>query len=275
MTVHIFNYKLKQEPGETESPFGGVSMVSRRKRMQVEVDPDALTTEQQEIWEEYQANKRGFIGLQIETDVELTVDSLLAMLAKQISEAKAKLQKRREEEEDRRREEQRQREDTARIEWDENGKVICNLYQKVMAISALGIDHRFRHWIKEITGVDQTKSNGYMFEGQFLNDHLVEIDRRDRIFLAAATHGSWKYQTTHYRVVLLLDGKLEQTDFYTDNRDRGWALKLREPVTLWVNKLSREAGVDEFAPLREAAQSGKANVIVNRVLLTKLLERVS
>jgi hypothetical protein len=100
-------------------------------------------------------------------------------------------------------------------------------------LKAAGEEHdtRFRSWAKEIISVDASKSNGYAFEGDFINEGTVEVEIKPRLYLVMTTAGSRKYQTRTYTVVAMdADGNLAATDIQTTDKTRGWALRIRDQV---------------------------------------------
>jgi hypothetical protein len=123
------------------------------------------------------------------------------------------------------------------IEWQDDGTAIHDLYDAINVISRLEFDHRWKSWVKEITGVDREASNGYMYTGQFLQDGTVEITKGERrLFLVAAESGSRKYRTCYYTVVELTEeGTLKKHDIDDNDDKRGWALRMRNDIEALLN----------------------------------------
>lgn len=91
-------------------------------------------------------------------------------------------------------------------------------------------------WIKTVTAVNG-KSNGYCFEGDFLGKGDIEIEIKYTVFLAKTQSGSRNGNSGDYFVILMDDlGKLHCTDFGTDDRSPGWALRLRDTIRSLIEK---------------------------------------
>jgi hypothetical protein len=127
-------------------------------------------------------------------------------------------------------------------------KQIRELRKELLAASGLDLDHRFRSWAKFIDKVDESKSNGYAFVGDFVGEGTVEVEVKPRLFLVMAESGSTKYHYAYYVVVKMnADGTLEPTDIATDGRTAGWALRIREQVAQALLALDGEQ-VSPLAP---------------------------
>lgn len=113
---------------------------------------------------------------------------------------------------------------------------IRELEKEALAASGLPLDHRFKKWVKWVDAVDLKGQDGYAFKGELVKSGTVEVEvGRPRILLVAATSGSAKYQTTHYRALRFeADGTLTPTDVKTDNGKDGWALRIRDAVARLV-----------------------------------------
>lgn len=114
-------------------------------------------------------------------------------------------------------------------------KQVRKLHSELMKIVADAEgpkDTRFQSWAKVVESVDQNKTNGYAFRGEFINEGDVEIEIKPTVFLTMTTRGSRKYQTRTYNVIVMnADGTLELvTDIQTTDEERGWALRLRDPI---------------------------------------------
>ena len=107
---------------------------------------------------------------------------------------------------------------------------IDDLYDKLVKVANEPQDSRWQQWVKHITGIDTSKSNGYMYEGEFVETGTVETADKNGVYLVMTRSGSRKYQTSYYRVVRLIDGKLYRTDIATTDEKKGWALRLRESI---------------------------------------------
>ena len=109
---------------------------------------------------------------------------------------------------------------------------ILDLQKTLFEISELDFDRRWKHWAKEIIAVDQTKTNGYAFDGDFVQSGDVEIDvSKTRVYLVCSETGSNRYRTNAYQVVKMnAGGKFEWVDISTTDETRGWALRIRDDV---------------------------------------------
>ncbi len=105
--------------------------------------------------------------------------------------------------------------------------------QKVIVDLPDYFDSRHKNWIKEVTGVDGNKSNGYAFQGNFLQvGSTVELPV-GTILMYYYGSGSVKNYTVEVRVHRVTPDGLEDTGISTsrDNRkSRGWALDVRDKV---------------------------------------------
>lgn len=255
-------------PIEVKSPFTGQPMSVSQQSKSIEIDDSNLSDTQRE-------QLKGLQGFhQISFDHEPTLDDVLKLAAAKAQEKAERLAKEQAEREAKALAAQQKLEAASQIEWNENGRAVVNLHDKIEIVSGVEFDHRYKNWIKRVDAVDTTKTNGYAFEGDLVGDRTIEVTNTPTVFLVAGTSGSRKHATTHYRIVVLRDGKLEATDIQADNRDSGWALIIRDRVAALLKELQGADAPDEFAALREAIQTNDVNVTVNRELLAKLLALV-
>jgi len=92
-------------------------------------------------------------------------------------------------------------------------------------------DSRFKDWAKSIAKVNRKATNGYAFDGDWVNDGTIELELKPRVFLVAFTHGSRKYNVTEYAIVTMdANGELHPTEIKTDSGASGWALRIRDIV---------------------------------------------
>jgi len=99
-----------------------------------------------------------------------------------------------------------------------DGKAVLNLYKRIVEVTG-GAKSPVRS-IRQVTGIDPTKKDGFMYVGEFINAGAVEIDAADKAYLA-------NIDGTIY-LVTLRDGVLNWQWKATDGR--GWALVLRDKV---------------------------------------------
>lgn len=140
-------------------------------------------------------------------------------------------------------------------------KQIRNLKNEVLKVTDLAIDHRFKTWVKWIDAIDAEKQNGYALVGEFVRDGTVEIEvGRPRLLLAQATSGSMKYRNAYYQVVRLnADGTLEALDIATDDKVAGWALRIRDRISVALAEL-------EAAPLLDVGSNPLAEFSAEQLL---------
>jgi hypothetical protein len=119
-------------------------------------------------------------------------------------------------------------------------KQIREFRKEVLEAADLKRDHRFKEWCKWIDKVDPQGTNGYAFEGEFIQEGTTEVEiGRPRLILVSTCAGSRAYHTRHYRVLLLqADGTLECTDIATDDTTAGWALRIRDRTAALLDSLS-------------------------------------
>lgn len=99
------------------------------------------------------------------------------------------------------------------------GKAVLNLYKRIVELIT-GDSKTPARSIRQVTGIDSTKKDGYMYVGEFINAGAVEIDDQDKCFLANMDGKVY--------LVTMRDGVLGYKWSATDGR--GWALVLREHV---------------------------------------------
>jgi len=83
-------------------------------------------------------------------------------------------------------------------------------------------------WVKKVKRVDKSKTNGYAFEGTFINpiDGLSEC--RDGIYIVCSIEGSRKHQKKCVAVFRIKDDKVTKVIDWVEGGD--WALKIRDRV---------------------------------------------
>ena len=89
-------------------------------------------------------------------------------------------------------------------------------------------------WVKEVKSVDQTKADGYCFEGDFVERSGL-VDIVPGYFVICNISGSRKHQERRYFFVKVnLDGSFE--NLYEDAIiGRDWALQVRDEIAKLVN----------------------------------------
>jgi hypothetical protein len=122
-------------------------------------------------------------------------------------------------------------------------KIFENLQDELMKVAEEMTgetrDSRFKSWAKTVGKVDAKARNGYAFSGEWINEGTTEMEIEPRVFLVHFNHGSRKYTTGEYAIVTMdADGELHATDIMTDDRERGWALRIRDQVAALLDELS-------------------------------------
>ena len=102
-------------------------------------------------------------------------------------------------------------------------------------------DFRFKRWYKFVNQVDDSKATGYAFIGPFVPEGTMEIDLdadAPALILTATTTGSRSYHTMQYNILILgRDGQFTLTDIQTTDAQKGWALRIRDPITALLGEL--------------------------------------
>jgi hypothetical protein len=112
-----------------------------------------------------------------------------------------------------------------------NAKVIIDLPDDGLSVSKRQYAGA-KSWIKLLTGVDVTKSDGYAFEGTFCRfNETIEVPD-GTWFLAyvedkSSTGRLRDREVTLYRVT---DGALNEIAFYRTGFGKGWALRCRDQI---------------------------------------------
>jgi len=120
--------------------------------------------------------------------------------------------------------------------------MIRNLYTEALALiaEAEGSKHdtRFKAWIKKVTAVSPKGVGGYAFVGDFVRTGTIDIEG-PIVLLAATVRGSMKYHTTTYNI-LILDSlnHLSITDIRTNDKEQGWALRIRDQVAALLTQVT-------------------------------------
>lgn len=83
-------------------------------------------------------------------------------------------------------------------------------------------------WVKEVTAVDKSKSNGYAFEGRFVNpkDGLSECG--NGLYIVCSIEGSRKNQKKCVAVFEIKNDEVTKAIDWVQGND--WALKIRDRV---------------------------------------------
>lgn len=119
-------------------------------------------------------------------------------------------------------------------------KIFDTLKRDLYNTAELNPDSRFgnRSWCKFIDSIDESKTNGYCIEGDFISDGTIEIEIKPRLLLAKAQSGSRNNNYGNYAVVMMdSEGNLHKTDIETDDSTPGWALRIRDKIKSLLDNL--------------------------------------
>lgn len=84
-------------------------------------------------------------------------------------------------------------------------------------------------WVKQVTGIDKSQSDGYCFRGEFVRgatEGKVELD--DGYYIVCSIEGSRKNQRKEYAVYRIIGGQVEKAIGWVCGRD--WALQIRDQL---------------------------------------------
>lgn len=93
-------------------------------------------------------------------------------------------------------------------------------------------DSRFKRWSKTVSHVDTSKTNGYSFEGEFIQSK-VELEIGSFI-LAWGQEGSRAHNSPLVRLYRVATDGLEKC-YEKDNLSEHWALDCRDEIAAIVN----------------------------------------
>lgn len=119
--------------------------------------------------------------------------------------------------------------------------------QEVLEASREERDYRFKSWAKWVDSVNPAVTDGYAFQGTFINAGTIEIEvGEERLILVSTASGSHKYQVRYYRIVALkANGTLEWSWIGTDDRTKGWALRIRDEIAASLAELQGQTAPAE------------------------------
>ena len=89
-------------------------------------------------------------------------------------------------------------------------------------------------WVKEVTGVDKSKSNGYAFEGRFVNPISGLSECGDGLYIVCSIEGSRRHQKKCVAVFEIKDDEVTKVINWVEGND--WALKIRDRVAELLNQ---------------------------------------
>ncbi len=89
-------------------------------------------------------------------------------------------------------------------------------------------DERRKHWAKVVTNVDQSKSDGWAYDGEFIADGGIQDVEAPSVLLVYGEHGSKTNPHSEARVYIVnTDATLSLRETATG---RAWARTLRDTV---------------------------------------------
>lgn len=89
-------------------------------------------------------------------------------------------------------------------------------------------------WVKEVTGVDKSKSNGYAFEGRFVNPINGLSECGDGLYIVCSIEGSRRRHKKCVAVFEIKNDKVTKAIDWVEGND--WALKIRDRVAELLNQ---------------------------------------
>ncbi len=101
-------------------------------------------------------------------------------------------------------------------------------------LSKAAIRRGTKHWIKELTGVDTSKKDGFAFEGTFQSFNATVEVHDGAMFLVYVEdrNGVGRLDGRTVDLLQVVDGKLETVQTWTLDGHAGWALKIRDEVEM-------------------------------------------
>jgi len=134
--------------------------------------------------------------------------------------------------------------------------------KKIVSIPNIG-DRRFKKWAKLLSNVDQSKTNGYAFEGEFLRfDRKYELEI-GTIVLCYGESGSAKYHYPEVRLCILTEDGWKEL-FYRDNLDKAWALDVRDEIARLMDEAK---GLEPPNPLAACSDEELLDEVKRRGLI--------
>ena len=115
-------------------------------------------------------------------------------------------------------------------------------------------------WTKSVTGLDETKKNGYSILGDFQNNNANDIYNIGGLYLDCDIHGSKKSPKKYYVLFTVLsDGTIVTIDTAADGVD--WALNLRPAIKKFLNGTKTINPFDGFSDEEILAEAKKRGLI--------------
>lgn len=153
--------------------------------------------------------------------------------------------------------------EAATIEWSADNTAITNLHERVLVVSGLEVDSRWKQWVYEVTGINtQTVKRDMpsLYTGAYLETGTVLTPNIQRVFIVASEAGSNKHRRTHYALVSLSGGKLVKHDWQDTNAEAGWALRALPHVKAALDYSQPQEKPVAFTPMELQVIAGGLQV---------------
>ena len=101
-------------------------------------------------------------------------------------------------------------------------------------------DDQFTSWTMEITDVYPKSETGYVFAGKLVSGGAVERKAKPVLYLVMTQNGPQGHQTATYCVVQMNpDGAIINTGISTDDKSKGWGLRIRDRVDALLVRIAK------------------------------------
>lgn len=122
-------------------------------------------------------------------------------------------------------------------------------------LTSISQESRCKHWIKILTGVDRSQSNGYAFQGNFAHfESTVELDEGAWVMSFVEDRaGSGRLRSIDVTLYQLRNGDLAIVEKWTLGPQAGWALHVRDKIANYMETKPEPVApnVDELLAERE------------------------
>lgn len=122
-------------------------------------------------------------------------------------------------------------------------------------LTSISQNGRCKHWIKILTGVDRSQSNGYAFQGNFAHfESTVELDEGAWVMSFVEDRaGSLQLRSIGVTLYQLRNGDLATVEKWTLGPQAGWALHVRDKIANYMETKPEPVApnVDELLAERE------------------------
>lgn len=131
---------------------------------------------------------------------------------------------------------------------------------------------RSKHWIKRLTGVDQSQDTGYAFLGQFESFNATVAAEPGTWFLSYVEYrrGSGRLEHRDVELLRVVGGNLDVIEAWRLDSNAGWALKVRDRVAQLMTDADADTDETILVPLpvieKLAAVRGRLDVLAGRLV---------